>query len=493
MREEVPAALTALLSLRGLGPKRVRALHRELSVDSAEQLLEAGRQGRIRALPGFGEKTERQIVEALEARLGRQSRMPLGEAEQEALALQAFLQGLPGVSRVSLAGSFRRARESVGDLDVLVSAAEPGAVLRRLRHFDRVRQVLEAGQTRASVRLANGLQADVRAVAPESHGAALQYFTGSREHNIALRRLARRQGLKINEYGVFRGERRLAGQSEEAVYRAVGLDWVPPELRENSGEIEAARAGSLPQLIELGDLRGDLHAHSLDSDGQDSIEQLAEAAAALGLEYLAITEHSRRRRAAGGLDADALLRQCERIDALNAGRGPVRLLKGIEVDILEDGRLDLPDAVLSRLDLVVGAVHSHLGLSRARQTTRVLKAMDRPCFTLLAHPGGRRLGERGPMALDMERAIEHARERGCYLELDAQPSRLDLDAAHCRLARERGVLVSIDSDAHSCAQLRQLRFGINEARRGWLRAEDVLNTRPLEALLPLLRATMRAG
>jgi DNA polymerase (family X) len=348
---------------------------------------------------------------------------------------------------------------------------------------------LSQGSTRATVLLQSGLQVDLRVVAAESYGAALYYFTGSRAHNIAVRRIAQQQGLKLNEYGIYRGRQRIAGVSEAEMFAAIGLPYIAPELRENRGEIEAAHAGLLPKLVELKDLRGDLHAHTRASDGHESLRGMADAAAERGLEYLAITEHSKRLTVAHGLDSKRLLAQLEDIDQFNAGKHAVTLLKGIEVDILEDGSLDLPDAVLERLDLVIGAVHSGFGLSRARQTRRILHAMDNPSFTLLAHPTGRLIERRAPYDVDMPRIIRHARERGCYLELNANPERLDLLDTHCQLAREEGVLVSINSDAHSGLDFDNLRYGVGQARRGWLEKRDVLNTRKLPVLRKLLAAT----
>jgi len=331
---------------------------------------------------------------------------------------------------------------------------------------------------------------DGRVVPEESFGAALHYFTGSKPHNIAIRKLGQERGLKINEYGVFRGERRIAGETEESVFAAVGLPWIPPELREDRGEIEAARAGRLPQLVELKALRGDLHVHSKASDGRHTLRELAEEAHRRGWQYLAITDHSPRLAVTHGLDAKRLMQQMEEIDRLNETLKGIRLLKGIEVDILEDGSLDLADSLLKELDLVVAAVHSHFNLPREQQTRRILRAMDHPHFTLLAHPSGREIGGRPPMDVDMERIIRHARERGCYLELNAQPERLDLTDIHCQLAKAEGVLVSINSDAHTLLDFDHLRFGVGQARRGWLEAKDVLNTRSLKELLPILKKTM---
>jgi DNA polymerase (family 10) len=331
-----------------------------------------------------------------------------------------------------------------------------------------------------------GLQVDLRVVPVESFGAALVYFTGSKAHNIVLRRLAQERGLKINEYGVFKGTKRIAGDSEASVYRAVGLPEIPPELREDRGEIEAARAGRLPRLVELADLRGDLHAHTTATDGRSSLEDMAAAARTLGFEYLAITEHSRRQSMAHGLDPERLRRQADAIDRLNARNNSIRVLKGIEVDILDDGTLDLPENVLSELDLVVAAVHSRFNLSRAQQTERILRALDNPRVTLLAHPSGRLIGEREPYDVDMLKIMRKAKARRVYLELNAHPERLDLTETNCRMAKDEAVLVAINSDAHGTGEFANLRYGVGQARRGWLGREDVLNARILSDLLPLL-------
>jgi DNA polymerase (family 10) len=490
LRRELPPAVTELLQIPGLGPKRVKALYHDLEVQTVEQLYRAARDGRIRALPGFGEKTELNILQAVEAHASQARRFKLAVAAQYADALTAFLRTIPGVDQVTVAGSFRRMRETVGDLDILATAAADSPVIQRFTRYEEVAEVLSAGSTRASVILRCGLQVDLRVVAQSSYGAALCYFTGSKAHNIAIRRIAQRLGLKVNEYGVFRGSARIAGDDEASVYRSVGLPYIPPELREDRGEIEAAHAGRLPKLVEFADLRGDLHAHTRATDGHDSLREMALAAKALGLEYLAITEHSRHLAVAHGLDPLRLARQCEEIDRLNTELDGITLLKGIEVDILEDGHLDLPDDVLGMLDLVVGAVHSQFHLSRAKQTLRILRAMDHPHFTMLAHPSGRLIDRRDPYDVDMLRIIRHAKRRGCFLELNAHPERLDLLDSHCQMAKEEGVLVSINSDAHSTFDLANLRYGVGQARRGWLEKDDVLNTRPLAALRRLLKRTM---
>jgi len=490
LHRELPPAITELLKIPGLGPKRVKALFHDLDVQTIEQLHRAAQDGRIRTLPGFGEKTEQNILQAVEAHASQSQRFKLATAAQYAEVLRAFLQAIPGVQQVVVAGSFRRMRETVGDLDILVTATPDSPVMQRFIAYDEVIEVFSAGETRATILLKCGMQVDLRVVAQTSYGAVLHYFTGSKAHNIAIRRIAQQLGLKVNEYGVFRGAQRIAGDSEEAVYRAVGLPYIPPELREDRGEIEAARAGWLPKLVELSDLKGDLHAHTKATDGHGSLRDMALAAKALGLEYLAITEHSRRLTVAHGLDPLQLARQCDEIDRLNAQLDGITLLKGIEVDILEDGSLDLPDTVLARLDLVVGAVHSRFGLSRAKQTERILRAMDHPHFTLLAHPTGRLIEQREPYDVDMLRIIRHAKQRGCFLELNAYPERLDLLDSHCQSAKEEGVLVSIDSDAHSTFDFANLRYGVGQARRGWLEKTDVLNTRSLPALRKLIKRTM---
>lgn len=490
LRKRTPPALIELLKLPGLGPKKVKTLYQELDIHSLDQLARAARDGRIRNLHGFGAKTEAKILEAIAAQAGSAGRFKLASAAQYAERLKAYLEAAPGVSRVIVAGSFRRCKETVGDLDILVTANRAGPVMERFVSYDEVAEILARGTTRATVLLRCKLQVDVRVVTEESYGAALHYFTGSKSHNIAVRKMGQELGLKINEYGVFRGRQRIAGETEESVYGAVGLPYIEPELRENRGELEAARGGRLPKLIELGDLRGDLHAHTKATDGHNSLREMAEAAKARGFEYLAVTEHSRRLTVAHGLTPQRLLAQMDEIDRLNAELKGITLLKGIEVDILEDGALDLPDDLLGKLDLVVAAVHSRFDLSREKQTARILKAMDHAHFSILAHPSGRLIEQREPYDVDMTRLIRHAHERGCFLEINAQPERLDLLDIYAQMAKEEGVLLAISSDAHSVRQLDYLRFGVGQARRGWLEKNDVLNTRPLKELRALLARTL---
>jgi DNA polymerase (family 10) len=490
LHRDMPPAIGELLRLPGLGPRRVKLLHDKLKITTVEELKRAAGAGRIREIAGFGAKTEAGILQALAGRSTTPARFKLAVAAQYAAALEAYLAKVPGVQKVTVAGSFRRMRETVGDLDILIAARPGSPVMERFTSYDEVGNVLAHGETRSSVTLKSGLQVDLRLVPLESHGAALHYFTGSKAHNIAVRRLAQARGLKLNEYGVFRRESRVAGETEESVFAAVGLPWIPPELRENRGEIEAARRGKLPRLVELTDLRGDLHAHTKATDGRHTLREMAVAAKAAGLSYLAITEHSRRLTVARGLDPERLLKQIDDIDRLNSELKGVTLLKGIEVDILEDGSLDLPDSVLSRLDLVVGAVHSAFDLPRSKQTARLVRALGNRYFTLLAHPSARLIGEREAIDVDMLRITRAAKERSCFLELNVQPDRLDLTDVNCQMAREEGVLVAVDSDAHSTFDFAHLRLGIGQARRGWLTADDVLNTRTLARLRPLLKRTM---
>jgi DNA polymerase (family 10) len=396
--------------------------------------------------------------------------------------LAAYLQQVPGVAEVAAAGSFRRCRETVGDIDILVTAEEASGVMDRFTAYEEVKEVQASGPTRGSVVLKPGIQVDVRIIPKDSYGAALVYFTGSKAHNIAIRRIAQEKGLKINEYGVFKGDRRIAGETEESVYKAIGLPWIAPELREDRGEVEAALAGTLPRLIELSDLRGDLHAHSKASDGHNTIREMAQAAQGAGLEYVAITEHSRRLTVAHGLDPVRLAKQGAEIDRLNRELEGITVLKGIEVDILEDGTLDLPDSVLAHLDIVVAAVHSKFDLPRAKQTQRILTALDNPVVSILAHPSGRLIEEREPYDVDMQKIIRKAKANRIALEVNAHPERLDLLDIYCQMAKQEGVLVSIDSDAHSTFEFGMLRFGVGQARRGWLEKKDVLNTRSLKEL-----------
>ena len=488
LQQRVPAELPALLDLPGLGPVRVRTLHDRLGVTSVADLARAAEEGRLHDLPGIGPKTVARVRAALATREIGARRHLLAEADAVAGDLVAWLQRTRGVSAVEVAGSLRRGCETVGDVDLLACARGPTRVVERLVRYADVAEVLARGDTRAAVRLRSGLQVDLRVVDPASHGAALCYLTGSKAHNVALRTRAQARGLKLNEYGVYRGEERVAGDTEASVYAALGVALIPPELREDRGEIAAAEGGALPPLITLADLRGDLHAHTVATDGSATIAAMAAAARAAGLSYLAITDHSRRLRMVHGLDGDAVLAQVDAIAALNAQSGDgFQVLSGIEVDVLEDGRLDLPDEVLARLDVVVAAVHGWFELPREKQTARVLRALDNRYVAVLAHPTGRLLLARAPCELDAPRIFAAARDAGVALELNAHPERLDLSDELCRQARAAGAKIVIGSDAHGPSQFALLRYGVLQARRAGLGPRDVLNTLPLAELRAALR------
>jgi len=491
LQKKIPAEVIQLLKVPSLGPKRVRVLYHDLKIQSLQQLLQAAQDGRIKSLPGFGQKTETQILAALKAFSEKERRFKIAAVSPHVESLLDYLRKVPGVQQVVAAGSFRRSKETVGDLDILVVAGANSSVMDRYVAYEDVKDVLSKGTTRSSVVLRTGLQVDLRLVEAQSFGAALQYFTGSQAHNIAVRHLGRQRGLKINEYGVFKLDERVAGSTEESVYQSIELAYIPPELRENRGEIEAARDNRLPRLIELKDLKGDLHAHTDWSDGRNTLEEMIKAAQKSGLKYLAVTEHSDRLKVAGGLGESRLLAQMEKIDRLNDKLRGIKLLKGIEVEILEDGGLDLSDDILGRLDLVVGSIHSYFNLPLQKQTERILRAMDHRFFSILAHPINRLIDERAPIEVEMIKVIQKAKERGCFLELNSNPRRLDLYDTYCQVAKEQGVLVAVNSDAHSVDSFDHLRYGVGQARRGWLEKEDVVNTRSLPELKKLLKQTMR--
>ena len=487
LKKQFPPGLADLTEVPGIGPKRIKLLHQKLKIDSLAALTEAARKGRLRSVPGFGAKMEAGILRVAEKHAAGEKRFRLSVAEMVAEPYVRFLRRIKGVRQVTLAGSFRRRRDTVGDLDILVTAVPHASVADRFVTYGEVSEVLANGPTKASVRLKSGIQVDLRVVASRSYGAALVYFTGSKAHNITLRTMGQRRGLKINEYGVFKKDKWIAGRTEKDVYGQLGLPYIEPELRENQGEIEAAATGKLPKLVKLADIKGDLHAHTEASDGSATLEDMAHAARSRGYEYLAISDHSKYIGVTHGLDPARLAAQARKIERLNAKFENFRILRSTEVDILPDGSLALPDSALKPLDLVIGAVHSKFDLSARQQTERIIRAMDNRYVNIIAHPFGRLIGEREPYALDIERLMKAARERGCFLELNAQPSRLDLSDIHCRMAKKLGLKLAISTDAHTAETLDYMRFGIDQARRGWLEPDDVLNTRGLKELLRLLK------
>jgi len=484
---EIPTSVLAILRVPGLGPKRAAVLYRELEVTDLDKLREACEAHQVRALKGFGAKTEAAILEGLEIAAQGDKRTYWAQADQIVAAILEHFAGCEAIEKIEPAGSYRRGKDTVGDLDLLAVARDPAAVMDRFAAFPSLKQVLLRGDTKMSIRLLTGLQADLRVVPAESFGAALQYFTGSKEHNVVLRGKAKDLGLKVNEYGVFRGDEQVAGATEEEVYAAIRLPWIPPELREARREFEWAEAGRLPELIELADVRGDLHMHTSWTDGIDTIEEMATAAKARGLKYVAITDHSKRVSMAGGLDGDALRRQWADVDEANDAMRGIRILKGVEVDILEKGGLDLDDDVLAQADWVVASVHYGQRQPREQITRRVIGALQNPYVCAIAHPTGRLLNQRTSYEIDLDAVLKVARDEGKMMELNAHPSRLDLDDVACAAAKNYGVPIVISTDAHNINGLGAMRYGVLQARRAGLTKADVANTRAWAELKKMLR------
>jgi DNA polymerase (family 10) len=489
LRTKIPSGLTDLLKLEGLGPKKVKILYDELAVDSIDRLEKAARAGKLRDLPGMGLKTEEKLIQSIEKYRAGVGRFKLSVGFLYATSLLEYLRSVPGVRQLEVAGSFRRRRETIGDLDILAICTKGAPMMKKFISYDDVAEVLSHGETKSSIRLKCGLQVDLRVLEPKSFGSALHYFTGSKAHNIAIRERAQKLGLKISEYGVFRAkdEKWLSGQKEEEVFTAVGLPFIPPELREDRGEIQAAEAGKLPKLIELTDIRGDLQMHTFATDGKNSIEEMARKGKEMGYDYIAITDHSKAVRIAKGLDEKALARQFQEIDRLNQKGLGIRVLKGVEVDVLPDGSLDLKDEILKESDVVLASVHSRFNMDEKEMTRRIIKALKNPHVDILAHPTGRLLLEREPYKVNLKEMIQAAIDYGVILEINAYPDRLDLKDVDARLARDMGAKLSISTDAHSAQQMEMMKFGVFTARRGWVEARDVVNTLPLEKLQKLFQ------
>jgi len=483
LRKKVPPALIDVMRLPGLGPKRVKQLHDELGVGSVDDLKNALEAGALRSIRGFGPKMQDHLRHALEHRTAVTTRRWIyANAAIEVDSLLSYMRACPNVARAEIAGSFRRRRDTVGDLDLLAISSDPAAVMKRLVEYPRIAHSGGAGDSKTSVILHDGLQVDLRVLSEESYGAAMVYFTGSKDHCVHIRRIAQRMGLSLNEYGLFRGSESIAARTEEDVYRALGLDWIPPELREDRGEIEAAMEHRLPHLIVREDLRGDLHSHSTHTDGRASIEEMAHAADRAGLEYLAVTDHSQRLAMVNGLTPERLREQWREIEDVQS-RVKVKLLRGIEVDIMEDGSLDLPDEILAELDWVVASVHYKLSQPHDELTRRLVRAIQNPNVDVIGHPTGRILiDKREPSRFDFEEVARAAAGEGCALEVNSQASRLDLIDTNCMTAKQAGVKLVISSDSHSPKGFGLLQLGINQARRGWIEPGDVLNTRALKDL-----------
>lgn len=488
LEEKNPVDFEQLSRVQGLGAKRIKKLYEALDIKNLDELADAAEKHEIQGLQGFTEKLEEQIADEVKKIKERYNRIKISTAEQYALPYVEYLKQNRNVKDIEIAGSFRRRQETIGDIDILATCQKDcESIMDRFVNYDEVDRVLSKGETRSSVLLKSGIQVDLRVVPQKSYGAALNYFTGSKAHNINLRKLAKQRNWKINEYGLFDGDKLIAGKTEEGIYKKYGLPYIEPELRGNGEELEAAAKGELPDLIKLSDIKGDLHSHTALTDGKNTLEEMVEAAQKLGYEYIANTEHSQRLAMAGGLNAEELAKNIKRIDKLNEKLKNFTLLKGIEVDILEDGTLDLPDSILKELDVVIGAVHSRFNLTQEKQTERILRAMDNPYFNILAHPTGRLINEREPYEVDMEKIMFKAKENNCFMEINSQPSRLDLNDYYIKMGREIGIKFAIDTDAHSTSDFSFMRYGVWQARRGWLEAKDVINTRNLKGLKQILK------
>jgi DNA polymerase (family 10) len=484
---KTPESLVAMLRIPGVGPKRAKHIYKKLHVKTLPELERAARAGRLAELRGMGKTLEQMILRGIGQEKAHIARMPLAEAGAYIRPLVERLRALPEIEELEVAGSFRRRRETVGDVDILVASSHPAPVAAAFVTYTDVGQVVARGETKCSIRLRSGLQVDLRIVPRASYGAALHYFTGSKPHNIAVRLLGVKRHLKINEYGIFRGTRHIGGRTEEEVFKAVGLPWIPPELRENRGEIEAAREGRLPMLVELAGIRGDLQMHTDATDGKHTLAEMVEACRKLGYEYLAITDHTKGVRVAGGLTKAGFHKQAHAIEAIRQRVSRPFVFTGAEVDILDDGSLDLDDETLAAFDVVLVSVHSKFNMSKVEMTRRIVRALQHPRVHMLGHPTGRLLGKREPYPVDMSEVIKAARDYGVMLEINAQPVRLDLNDVYVQMAREAGVKLVINTDAHRAQELGCMRYGVDQARRGWCEAKDVANTYHLTAFRKLLR------
>lgn len=493
--EKFHPSMLELLKISGLGPKTISLIWSAFGVSSVDGVEQLAREGKLRTLPRLSEKSEQKILKAIETYRTVSGRFLLDEADRTAQKMMGHLAGLPGVEKITPAGSFRRGRETVGDLDLLVTgeccenADERAAVIERIVNFPGIADILAKGDNKVSFKLRNGMQVDVRILPPDSFGAAMQYFTGSKSHNVSLRQRALKMGYTLNEYGLVhvKDEKRVASVTEQDIYAKLGLEYIPPELRENCGEIEAAEKNALPELIDVKDIRGEIHMHTVETDGRCTIEEMALAARERGYEYIAITEHSKNLAMANGLDDKRAEEHIKRIRAANEQIEGIRIMAGIEVDILADGELDLSDSVLDEMDVVIASVHSHFNQEPAKMTDRLLKAISNKHAAIIGHPTGRLLLRRDAYQFDIDAVLKAAAKAGVCMELNAYPDRLDLNDVHLRMAKERGVKIVINTDAHHTSHFEKLKYGILQARRAWLTAADVLNTQPAEKLAATLK------
>ncbi len=497
LKRQLPVDLAQITSIQGIGPRRAEFLYRELGIANIVDLESAARSHKIAGLAGFGDQSEKNILQGIDFKKHSQGRFLLGQMLPLAKEIKAKLEALAEIERVDIVGSLARRRETIGDVDFLAIArpeAGKAGVARVMDFFTEipgVEKIWGKGGTKASVHMEDGFDMDLRVLPPESYGAARQYFTGSKDHNIAVRRLAIDKGLKLSEYGLFRGKKMIAGAQEEEIYNKLGMDWIAPEMRENTGEIEAAQAHRLPKIIEYGSLRGDLHCHTDYSDGQNTLEEMARAALKMGYEYIGISDHTRLLRIARGLSEEQFAKRNREIDKLNIllqkEEGGLKILKGCEANIAIDGSIDLPDSFLAQLDYVIAGVHSNFKAEGGKMTAAVIRAMENPNVDIISHPTGRKLQERAGYRIDMEKIFAAAKRTGTILEINSQPARLDLDCDNIRRVKDYGVKMIINTDAHHADHLRYAEFGIAQARRGWAKASDIINTQPWESVRALLK------
>jgi len=487
LKKEIPFSLTELLSIEGLGPKRIKQLYQNFGIKSLEELKKFADEGKLEEIPGFGPKLIEKILKGIKQLKKAGIRFLYAEVEEIVNDLKNYLLSFRECEIVEVAGSFRRKKETVGDIDILVISSNYPKISELFIKYPRVKEVVLAGLTRSTVLLDSGLQVDLRAVSKESYGAALHYFTGSKAHNIAVRKLANEKGLKVNEYGVYRGSEKIAGESEEEVYKAIGLCYIEPELRENWGEIEACLENKLPKLVNIDDIKGDLHIHSKYSDGANTIEEIVIEAIKKGYEYIAITDHSKRLKVANGLSEEDLLKEFEEIDKLNEKYSEITILKGAEVDILEDGSLDYNEEILEKCDIVNASIHYKFNLNKNEQTKRLIKALNNPYVTILSHPTNRILNKRDMIDFDIDLVFEEAKKNNVFLEINSQPDRLDLPDYLIKKAVENGNILVINSDAHNINSLNYIKYGVFQARRGWCESKNILNTLSLQELLKAIK------
>lgn len=491
LRKKAPVDIEKMTAIEGLGPKRIKALYKKLGIKNVKDLKRAAKSHKIAPLFGFGEKTEKNILQGIEFLRKSKGRFLLGDIFPTAKEIKNKLEGLKEVKKVDIVGSLRRMKETIGDLDFLVVSGEPNKVMDFFVAMPGVVKVWGRGETKSSVRLEQGFDVDIRVIPQESYGAALQYFTGSKEHNIAIRRIAINKGFKLNEYGLFKNDKMVAGKTEEKIYDVLGMDWIPPEMRTNEGEIEAAIKGKLPKLIKKKDIRGDLHCHSSWDGGEHSIVEIAEKAQGMGYDYLGISDHTKFLRIENGLNEKQLSQQREEIDKINSSfedkKLGFRILQGAETNILEDGSIDIKDEALKRLDYAIAGVHSKMKMSRKKMTERIIKAMKNPHINIIAHLTGRLLKQRKAYELDFDKIIRAAKELNVFLEINSYPKRLDLNSTHIRRCKEEGVRMVINTDSHHKNQIRYIDFGIAQARRGWAEKKDIINTLPLKKLVKIFK------